>query len=295
MRSLRRTLLLLLIPLTVAAFERPYSQGPNEVTGLTPLPGNVTEVAVTAPGTVFVPPNVRDIPDNDYGKLVRRGRDIFTDTQRHAPRFAGNGLSCSSCHLQEGRKADAAPLWGAFSQFPEYRGKNQQVNTFEMRLQDCFRFSLDGLSPPLDSPEMRALMAYAQWLSSGAPARKLLPGRGFVQTKREIEPSPDRGKVVYDTKCALCHGAEGEGVKNADGVGYQFPPLWGDDSYNRAAGMHTVRTAASFIKGNMPLGRPNSLSDQEAYDVALYMRLHDRPIDPRIGIMSDFMRTFAGF
>ncbi len=295
MRSLRRALLLLLVPLSVAAFERPYRQGPNEVSGLTPLPGNVTEVAVTAPGTVFVPPSVKDIPDNDYGDLVRKGRDIFTDTQRHAPRFAGNGLNCSSCHLQEGRKADAAPLWGAFSQFPEYRGKNQQVNTFEMRLQDCFRFSLDGLAPPLDSPEMRALMAYAQWLSSGAPARKLLPGRGFVPTKREIEPSPDRGKVVYDTKCALCHGADGEGVKNADGVGYQFPPLWGDDSYNRAAGMHTVRTAASFIKGNMPLGRPNSLSDQEAYDVALYMRLHDRPIDPRIGIMSDFMRMFAGF
>jgi thiosulfate dehydrogenase len=31
----------------------------------------------------------------------------------------------------------------------------------------------------------------------------------------------------------------------------------------------------------MPLSRPNTLSDQEAWDVAAYMDSHERPQDPR--------------
>ncbi len=32
--------------------------------------------------------------------------------------------------------------------------------------------------------------------------------------------------------------------------------------------MYQVATAAAFIKANMPLGQPNTLSDQDAWDVA---------------------------
>ena len=47
------------------------------------------------------------------------------------------------------------------------------------------------------------------------------------------------------------------------------------------AGIHHVDVAAAFIKANMPLGQGNSLSDQEAWDVALYIDSHERPQDPR--------------
>jgi thiosulfate dehydrogenase len=60
-----------------------------------------------------------------------------------------------------------------------------------------------------------------------------------------------------------------------------FPPLWGAESYKWGAGMHKIDTAAAFIKHNMPLGSPDSLSDQEAWDVAAYMNSHERPKDPR--------------
>lgn len=45
--------------------------------------------------------------------------------------------------------------------------------------------------------------------------------------------------------------------------------------------MHRVDTAAGFIKANMPLGKPNSLSDQQAWDVAILVNSHERPHDPR--------------
>ena len=63
---------------------------------------------------------------------------------------------------------------------------------------------------------------------------------------------------------------------------YVFPPLWGKDSYNWAAGMHRIDTAADYIKANMPWGKGESLTDQQAWDVAAFMNSHEHPQDPRI-------------
>jgi len=60
-----------------------------------------------------------------------------------------------------------------------------------------------------------------------------------------------------------------------------FPPLWGPESYNWGAGMARVNPAAGFIKANMPFGQGNSLSDQQAWDVAAFIDSQERPKDPR--------------
>ena len=87
--------------------------------------------------------------------------------------------------------------------------------------------------------------------------------------------------VTMDSQnCALCHSANGAGQSAADGYKV-FPALWGADSFNWGAGMGRMSNAAAFIKANMPLGVPGSLSDQQAWDVALYMNSHERPQDPR--------------
>jgi thiosulfate dehydrogenase len=59
------------------------------------------------------------------------------------------------------------------------------------------------------------------------------------------------------------------------------PALWGPESYNRGAGTHEIDTAAAFVKQNMPLGLPDSLNEQEAWDEAAFMNSHERPQDPR--------------
>ena len=64
---------------------------------------------------------------------------------------------------------------------------------------------------------------------------------------------------------------------NPDGT-YTFPAVAGKDSFNDGAGMARTYTAAAFIKGNMPFSQPNSLSDQEAIDVADYVAFMDRPV-----------------
>ena len=214
--------------------------------------------------------------------MVMDGYALFVDTKRQAPKFVGNGLNCTNCHLDQGRLANSAPLWGAYPMYPAYRKKNDKVNTFAERLQGCFQFSMNGGTPPAaDSREITALSTYAYWLSTKAPTGVELPGRGYPDVP---EPKAgynlSRGAALYKDQCAVCHGDNGQGQKV--GEDYVMPPLWGKDSYNWGAGMHRINTAASFIKHNMPLGKANSLSDEQAWDVAAYINTHERPQDPRL-------------
>lgn len=119
--------------------------------------------------TYFQPPQQSELPDNAYGKMVMDGYALFVDTRRQAPKF-GNGLNCTNCHLDQGRLANSAPLWGAYPMYPAYRKKNDKVNTLAERLQGCFQFSMNGGTPPAaDSREITALSTYAYWLSTKAP------------------------------------------------------------------------------------------------------------------------------
>jgi thiosulfate dehydrogenase len=237
--------------------------------------------SVPSAGAGFTPPAESTIPDTPFGRMVREGLAVFTDTQHHAAGYVGNGLNCSNCHLDAGRLANAAPLWAAWGMYPAYRDKDGQVTTYAERVQGCFRYSMNGTPPPAESRVMVALEAYSYWMSKGAPVGKALPGRGYPKKGFKSPQPPDyaRGEKVYASDCALCHGDDGQGRKVAGD--YVFPPLWGGDSFNWGAGMHRLDDAAAFIKANMPLGRGGMLTDQQAWDVAMFMDAHERPQDPR--------------
>jgi thiosulfate dehydrogenase len=63
-------------------------------------------------------------------------------------------------------------------------------------------------------------------------------------------------------------------------MGYQFPPLWGPDSFNDGAGMDRFDRAVVFIQQNMPRGvdpEHPQLTLQEAWDVAAFLKSRPRP------------------
>ena len=74
--------------------------------------------AQAIPPPVWTVPEVGALPDDDHGRLVRRGRDLITATYAHigpavadeAKRYAGNNLACSNCHLNAGTKKFGIPL-----------------------------------------------------------------------------------------------------------------------------------------------------------------------------------------
>lgn len=235
----------------------------------------------------FVSPPRDAVPAGAQGDSVRRGEAIFHDTPKYASEYVGNVLSCRNCHLDDGRKANSGPLWAAWGMYPAYRKKNGHVNTMDERLRGCFTYSMNapeskqGHAPPPNDPILVDLQTYMAWLTKGAAQGADYPGRGYPDLPKPPEaPSYARGESIYQSSCALCHGAYGEGSKLKSGE-YAFPPLWGPDSFNWGAGMHRVNTAAGFIKANMPYGKGDSLSNQEAWDVALFINSHERPKDPR--------------
>ena len=249
------------------------------ISGMTAAASKTTATAPAA-APVFTPPNEDSIPSDEFGKIVRQGKNIFEDTQHYAKQYVGNGMNCVNCHLGAGSKSDSSPLWGAYVRYPAYRAKNNKVNTYEERIQGCFKFSMNGKAPAVDSPEMVALVTYSYWMATGAPVGAKLKGAGYPElAKPAITPDAIRGKTVYTESCQICHGANGEG-KKVDGKSV-FPPLWGSEAFNWGAGMHRINTAAGFIKANMPLSKGNTLTDQQAWDVATYVMSHERPQDPR--------------
>lgn len=230
-------------------------------------------------------PPVDSIPGGPLGDAIRLGQKVMRQTPVYAPEYSGNALNCTSCHLDDGRTPYAAPLVGIWGVFPEYRSRNARVNVLEDRINDCFERSMNGRRLPLDSDQMRGLLAYMQWLSAGVPTGQDGPGRGFLRIRSPQPPDPERGKQVYADKCAGCHGSDGEGLYGEQGETL-LPPLWGPRSFNLGAGMARLNTAAAFVKLAMPLGLGGTLTDQEAFDVAAYFTRQPRPDFP--GRQSDW-------
>ena len=232
------------------------------------------------PAAHFQPPAESAMPADDFGKQIALGRQMFVDTGHYAKAYVGNALTCENCHLDAGRLADSAPLWGAYPMYPAYRAKNHRVNTFAERLQGCFQYSMNGKAPPLGDDVLVALEAYAYWMSKGEAIGVAPPGHGYRKLPKPAQaPDYARGASVFKRDCALCHGDDGQGQQAAGRT--VFPPLWGPQSFNWGAGMERLDNAAGFIAANMPLGRGNSLTDQDAWDVAYFMDAHERPQDPR--------------
>src|SRR5699024_3662864 len=206
-----------------------------------------------------------------------------------------NSMNCSSCHMGEGRLPNAGPIWPAAVTLPDYRPKNDHVNSLEERIAGCFMYSMNGIPPAYGSDEMLALSAYHQWLATGVPLYqpgKSMYGRGYARLPDpEQTPDTQRGAKLYQAQCAICHGEEGQGLSQYGKV--VFPALWGDLSFNWGAGISRVFTLAAFTKQNMPLGKPNSLTDQEAWDIAAFVDSQERPQDPRY--TGDVTETRAKF
>lgn len=222
-------------------------------------------------------PDESTIPDDEYGAAVRRGLQLANHTYKELPNNVGNQLNCTSCHLGNGSEAYAAPWNNMPSIYPIYRSRAGRVNTIQERINGCFERSMNGKALDLDSDDMNAMVSYMSWLSQDMPFGVSPEGRGFVKVNKELEPNPETGKKLFAEKCSFCHGADGEGQYNDDGT-YLYPAVAGDKSFNDGAGMARTYTAAAFIKGKMPFGQGNTLSDQEAVDIAAYFTHLPRPV-----------------
>jgi thiosulfate dehydrogenase len=235
--------------------------------------------------------NVENAPAGEAGDLIRYGHALIVDTATHIGktasdpvlRFAGNDLACMNCHLNAGLQPFAAPFVSTYATFPML--VDNRVTTLRERINGCMRRSMNGKDLPIDSRELDAFVAYMKFLGEGTPEGVRLPGMGLLPLKDPpLSPDAGRGEKVYGAQCATCHKDDGQGERRASPAkGYVVPPLWGDDSFNKAAGMAKLAYAAAYIRANMPFGITYVepvLSEQQAWDVAAYMNSKPRPPAP---------------
>jgi thiosulfate dehydrogenase len=250
---------------------------------------------------VWTIPDIDALPDDAHGRLVRHGRDLILMTYAflgpHAAdrdtRFAGNNLACSNCHLEAGTKKFGLPIYGLSPDFPRYSARMGAEISIEDRVNSCMTRSMNGRPLPVQSPEMQALKAYINFLSTGLTPGEQVPGHG-AGTIPELDRAadPKHGKLVYARACLDCHNTNGSGIARspqAMSLGYAVPPLWGDDSFNDGSGMARLITLTDFLHSNMPHGadyRNPMLTREEAWDVAAYVESQARP--HKSGLENDF-------
>jgi thiosulfate dehydrogenase len=217
-------------------------------------------------------PVVDSTPDDPFEVAVYRGLAILTHTRDSLPGYVGGTLNCTSCHLDEGRRVNAAPLVGAFARFPKYMDRSGAVVPIEDRVNYCFTRSLAGSKLPPDSREMQDIVAYLAFISSGVPTGEHVRGEGLPKMPA-LTGDSSKGRRLFVDNCVRCHGTNGAGLGT-------IPALWGPQSFSIGASMARQERAASFIRHNMPFDRPGTLTDQQAYDVAAYITAMPRPDSP---------------
>jgi thiosulfate dehydrogenase len=201
------------------------------------------------------------------------GEQLLAHTPERIAQNVGVRMACAACHLGDGAEPGTLSLATAFRRYPRTSPRSNANETIEDRINGCMRRSMNGRALSESSAEMRAMVSWLRFLSNqdaaeDAATRAAHEPPAFKTPNRAA--NPEEGRRVYESRCASCHGADG------DGLAQVFPPLWGPRSFNDGAGTHRVLTAAKFIKGKMPLGRAD-LTDDEAFDVSGFINTQERP------------------
>jgi thiosulfate dehydrogenase len=213
-----------------------------------------TVVPVPAPAdSLWVAPDSAAIPAGSAGNLIRYGQDLIVRTgYYYGPAGVvsriSNGMNCQNCHLDAGRRPWGNNFGGVRSSYPKFKERRGAVEDIAQRIADCFERSLNGIAPDTSSREVRAMIAYLEWIGTGVPKGKKPAGSGIAAISYlQRAADPAKGKQLYGLKCQTCHGPEGAGLKDKDGRAYIYPPLWGDYSYNTGASFYRLSRLAGFL------------------------------------------------
>lgn len=224
----------------------------------------------------------------EWDTLARYGHELISNTSYYlGPNGTvaqiTNGMNCQNCHLNGGTVPWGNNYSAVASLYPQFRARSGGLETIVKRISDCMERSLNAdKAVDSNSQEMKAIIAYMNWVGQGVPKKIKPKGSGIMLLPYlDRAADPQKGQLVYVSKCQRCHGTDGQGQKNPDGTGYTYPPLWGEQSYNTAAGLFRISRFAGYVKNNMPFGEVEyhnpQLSDEEAWDVAAFVNSQPRP------------------
>jgi thiosulfate dehydrogenase len=239
--------------------------------------------------STWVPPNLyadEKLVDKERETVIY-GEDIIANTSKYFGPHGSlaqitNGMNCQNCHLNAGKKNWGNNYSAVFSTYPKFRERSGAIESIYKRVSDCFERSLNGTTIDSASKEYQAIYAYIKWLGQDVKKNQKPVGSGIEKLSfMERAADPVKGKDVYTAQCQSCHGANGGGLLSLNGISYEYPPLWGEHSYNNGAGLFRISNLAGYVHSNMPFNIAShnnpKLADEEAWDVAAYVNSQPRP------------------
>lgn len=231
-------------------------------------------------------PDTSTLSNDEQSKQIKYGRELIANTAKYlgpngSVAHFSNGMNCQNCHLAAGTVPFGNNYGAVASTYPKFRERSGSLENIYKRVNDCFERSLNGQALDTLSKEMQAIKAYIKWLGKDVPKKEKPKGAGLTELAYLNRPAnPENGKTIYITKCKTCHMENGEGKMNMDGISYQYPPLWGNNSYNIGAGLFRLSRFAGYVRSNMPQGATYDnpqLTEEEAWDVAAFVNSQPRP------------------
>lgn len=235
----------------------------------------------------WMAPAVSELEGDPEKETILYGKELIAHTSDYLGPHGSvlpsnsNGMNCQNCHLEAGTKIFGNNYGAVNSTYPKYRARSGSIENVYKRINDCFERSLNGKSLDTNSREMQSIAAYIKWLGKDVPKGKKVAGAGLKELAVLDRPADvENGRALYAQKCMSCHQSTGEGTLNAAQTAYEYPPLWGQHSYNKGAGLFRVSSFAKFIKYNMPFGASytnTQLTDEEAWDIAAFVNSQPRP------------------
>lgn len=282
-------IVVLLVSLVGSVLYVDYSGlGPSkdQLTVAQEIPVETKSTALMDPVGMWIAPDWSSVAAEPNADEIRYGRDLIANTAEYLGpngkvKKISNGLNCQNCHLQAGTAPLGNNYSAAKSTYPKVRGRSGKSEDIQSRINGCFQRSLNGEALSTESKEMKAMVAYMNWLGKDVSNGQTPKGAGIYEVPLlERAADPVLGKTIYERQCVACHMIDGQGVMKADGSSYTYPPLWGEHSYNQGAGLFRMSRFAGYVKANMPLGATFEnpmLSDEESWDVAAYVNSLDRP------------------
>jgi thiosulfate dehydrogenase len=235
---------------------------------------------------VWQAPDTNLIPANDSGKMIWYGRSLIAHTSEYfgphgSIRHSSNGMNCQNCHLDAGTKPFGNNYSAVASTYPKFRARSGSVESIEKRVNDCFERSLNGKTLDSNSHEMKSIVAYIRWLGQNVKKGESPKGSGIAEVPfLDRAADPEKGKKIFEKKCISCHGEDGQGKLFDDKISYQYPPLWGPNSFTIGAGLYRLSRFSGFVKANMPFVTSAvnpPLTDEESWDVAAFVTSMNHP------------------
>jgi thiosulfate dehydrogenase len=281
--KLLAAVLILVLGIVVIVYQKTNGSASTPISGLQADP-----VSLVSNDTqnYWRPKDIKLIEDSLLRVKVEYGQNLIAHTSRYLGPHGTvlqitNGLNCQNCHLDAGTMIYGNNYGSVNSLYPKFRARSGSIENLFKRVNDCIERSLNGKAIDSNSKEMQAIVAYINYIGSNVEKGKKATGSGLKDLPYlERAADPDKGSIVYATKCQSCHQADGQGVPDKTNTEYTYPALWGSHSFNDGAGLYRISNFAKYVKYNMPQGasfKNPQLSDEEAWDVAAYVVSQPRP------------------